>query len=135
MSVDTFGIEEWQSEVKRIIEKYPEKGADFINYKCQVLQKKVKSKTPKGPTGKLRRSWRRTKAKEKNGTIQGDVKSSAPHAHLIEYGHVIKNQKGGPELGFVPGRHILQSSVDEMDAEFDNDAQAWLNKLVKEIEV
>lgn len=135
MSIETFGVEEWQAKVRKIVAECPEKGAEFLDIQGKKLAKTIKAKTPKGPTGKLRKSWRRTKPKEKRGALQVEVKSTAPHAHLIEYGHVIKNEKGGPELGFVPGKHILQTSFNQMNSAWDNELKQWFDEITKEVEV
>lgn len=135
MGVEVYGIDVWKKEASRVINQYPEKGTEFINKQGKKLANKVRNLTPKGPTGKLRKSWRKTKAKEKNGVIKCEVKSTAPHAHLLEYGHVIKNKKDGPDLGFVPGQHMLQTSFNELNAEWDADMQVWFDALTKELEV
>ncbi len=135
MGIEINGLEEWQAEVRKIVAQYPEKGAEFLDYQGKKLARMVKSKTPVGTTGKLKKSWRRTKPKEKRGSLQAEVKSSAPYAHLVEYGHVIKNQKGGPDLGFVPGQHMLQNGFDQLQSEWEGELKKWFDELVKEIEV
>ncbi len=135
MSVDVYGIDVWKREATKIINDCPEKGAEFINKQGKKLANKVRKRTPKGPTGNLKKSWRKSKAKAKKGAIVCEVKSTAPHAHLYEYGHNIKNQKDGPVLGFVPGRHPLQTSFDELEAEWDGEMKIWFDEMVKELEV
>jgi len=135
MGVEVYGVDVWKAEANKIINQYPEKGAVFIDKQAKKLRKKCKDKTHKGPTGNLKKSWRSTKAKKKYNSIRAEVKSTAPHAHLIEYGHNIKNKKDGPVLGFVPGQHMLQTSLDELDREWDGDMKPWFDNLVKELEV
>jgi hypothetical protein len=38
------------------------------------------------------------------------VKYGIRHAHLVEWGHDIKNRKDGPVLGRVPGKRILETA-------------------------
>lgn len=135
MGIETFGFDDYKKAAAKIIQDYPEKGAEFLNTQGKNLARKVRSRTVKGPTGKLKKSWRKTKPKNKRGEIICEVKSTSPHAHLYEYGHNIKNQKDGPVLGFVPGRHPLQTSFDEVNAEWDKDAEKWFDDLVKELEL
>lgn len=135
MGIEIYGVDVWKAESVKIINQYPQKGAEFIDQQGKKLVNKARNKTHRGPTGKLKKSWRKTKAKNKNRTIKSEVKSTDPHAHLIEYGHVVKNKKGGPELGFAPGQHILQTSLDELDREWDSDLEKWFGNLVKELEV
>lgn len=135
MSIELFGVEEWQAEVRKVIKECPEKGAEFLDGQGKKLAKMVKARTPVGPTRKLKKSWRRSKPKQKYDLIQVEVKSTAPHAHLIEYGHVIKNRKDGPELGFIPGKHMLQTSFDEMNSQWEGDLRKWFDDLIKELEL
>lgn len=135
MGVEIYGVDEWKKEATKVIKNFPEKGAQFIDEQSKKLAARVRQKTPKGPTGKLKKSWRKTKARPKKGTIRGEVKSSAPHAHLIEYGHIIKNRKNGPALGFVAGQHILKTSLDQLDREWDGELAIWFQKLIREVEV
>jgi hypothetical protein len=135
MPVKVFGIEEYNAAVKKIIQVYPEQAAKFLNEQATKLVKKVRDRTPVGETKRLRRSWRKTKPKIKGGGMQIEVKSSAPHAHLIEYGHAIKRKKNGPVLGFVPGRHMLEISFNEYNKEMPFEVERWYNELVKELEV
>lgn len=39
----------------------------------------------------------------------------APHSHLIEDGHVVKNKKGGSILGYAAGRHMYRDSLLELE--------------------
>jgi hypothetical protein len=135
MGVDVYGVDVWKKEAAKVINEYPEKGAKFIDKQSKKLANKVRTRTHIGPTGNLKKSWRKTKAKEKKGAIRGEVKSTAPHAHLLEYGHKITKVKGGPVLGFVPGQHMLQTSFNEINAEWDGEMKAWFDNLVKELEI
>jgi len=139
MPVKVFGIEDYNAAVKKIIQVYPEQAAKFLNAQATKLLKKVRERTPVGETKKLRRSWRKTKPKIKGGEMQIEVRSTTPHAHLIEYGHKMvvggKLNKGGKVVGFVPGRHMLEISFNEYNKEMPFEVERWYNELVKELEV
>ncbi|MEG1036608.1 MAG: HK97 gp10 family phage protein [Anaerovoracaceae bacterium] len=75
------------------------------------------------------------------------VKNTAPHAHLIEYGYnnaiptfknkkkQIKNLNGGKVVGFTKGKHILENSNLEFESQFHSHVEKnLLTKVVKEME-
>jgi hypothetical protein len=65
-----------------------------------------------GKTGKLRKSIKARESKFENGGWTVEVK--APHAHLVEYGHVMLTHEGKPtKKGFVPGRPFLRPAVEQ----------------------
>lgn len=142
MGLEIEGIDEWKREAREVIRQYPEKGAEFLDNQGKKLAQMVKSRTKTGPTGKLKKSWRRNKPKEKNGVLKVEVKSTAPHAHLYEYGHrlvLVRHLKRGKkkkvEVGFVPGRFPLQTSFDDVEKDWDSELESWFDDLVKELEV
>lgn len=55
------------------------------------------------------------------------------HAHLIEYGHIIRNEKDGAELGFAPGRHVFEEARTEFDGKFTEDIEKFLDELVNKL--
>ena len=57
---------------------------------------------PEGPTGNLKRGVRVIRAKDDGHRALGIVKSTAPHAHLYEYG--TRRQPARPVLGEVASR-------------------------------
>lgn len=110
---------------------------DWVNANCEVLANEVAADarasaafqdykgTPResaysrakwGPKAKkLRKSIRVRKSKYLGGGYI--VMSDAPHAHLVEFGHVLvrggKRYQGGVEIGFVPAHPFLRPAVDK----------------------
>lgn len=63
------------------------------------------------------------------------VYSSAPHGHLIEKGHIMKTHDGGtPKCGekFVKGYHILEDTHRKFDAQFQEDVNSHVDKMLAE---
>lgn len=131
------GDVEFKRACRKVIEQFPEQGALFVRGRLNELRKRTRNKTNIGPAKKLKKSWQvqnPTKSKVAKGIIEGEVKSTAPHAHLFEYGHRQTKEKGGPEIGPpVKGRFPLTSSLEEINSNFEDDLRAWLHGLTKEI--
>ena len=150
---DLFGFDELEKAFNRTIKRYPNEADALLMAQGQAVTKSTKSKTPV-KTGKLRRSWRLKKVKVyKSGTVRVvRIQSSAPHAHLIEYGHKVyttggrkgkvgrynavqRSVRGIKSHGNVQGVHMLEESVKEAQQRFDRDAQKMIDKTTeKDIE-
>ena len=48
--------------------------------------------------------------------VEADIWSKAPHFHLVDRGHVIKDRYGHVH-GFKQGAHFLQQTVDRTETE------------------
>jgi len=59
-------------------------------------------------TGRFEESITTVKAGRGKDRIVG---STDPLAVPKEFGHIIRDEKGGPELGYVPGMHILGKTL------------------------
>lgn len=59
--------------------------------------------------------------------------STAPHAHLIEYGHLIKSH--GESTGkFVPGKLIFDKTRREFASEYAADSEKFLDEALAELD-
>lgn len=66
----------------------------------------------KDKTGVLRARIRRKKSRfDKDTTIVG---AFAPHAHLVEFGHDLKVEKGGAVVGHVPAHPFLSPAAESV---------------------
>jgi Bacteriophage HK97-gp10, putative tail-component len=45
-------------------------------------------------------------------------KKKVGYGHLIEFGHIVKNRKNGPELGFAQPRSFIRKAADSTDKAF-----------------
>lgn len=70
--------------------------------------------------------------KDPNDKIVVRVFNSAPHAHLIEHGHR-QVTKDGREVGFVPGRKVLEHGAENFSnsGQFDDMLSEWLDDLLR----
>ena len=62
---------------------------------------------PTSKTGALKRSIKSQKSRYENGGYI--VKATAPHAHLVEYGHIMVT-RGGRVVGHVPAHPFLHKA-------------------------
>lgn len=85
-------------------------------------------------SGNYQKAWKRGKAfKDSNGNIVVRVINSSPHAHLIEDGHR-QVTKDGREIGFVPGKKILENGMKEFESsgQIDGMLYDWLDQMLDE---
>lgn len=121
--------------------KFPRETKNFMGRAGNKLRAKVKNayKTQVGKkTGNLLKGVSRGRAYiYQNDKYQIRVKNKAPHAHLIEHGHVMKDKDGNviknkdtkKEI-FVPGRDIVGPVYKDFDPEFVEMADKYVDDLL-----
>lgn len=159
-NVDVFGFDELLKDFKKVEKNYPNKADALLAAYGKATLKRTKALTPIGTKKLVNRkqrlyaTWRLKKVKlYKNGTVRVvRIQSSAPHAHLVEDGHIIarggKTRERGKKLnavelsgrgitvsGRVEGKHMLRNAISEARSRFPSDAEKLLNELVAELEV
>lgn len=152
-NVDVFGFDELEKAFNRMEKKYPDKADAMLMALGQAANKRTKALTPVR-TKKLRKSWRLKKVKlYKSGTVRVvRVQSTAPHAHLVEYGHEIvkggktrergrtlnrvqRSARGITSHGRVEGKYMLEKAMTETRSAFNRDAEKLLDAICEEVEV
>jgi bacteriophage protein of unknown function (DUF646) len=134
MSVEIEGLNEFTKEMLDICSKeYPKQVKKMLQKSGNKLRRKIlqkaKSKVKK-KTGKYFKRFKRGKVYKFAGNEDAvRVYNSAPHAHLIEYGHRMVTKKTRKEVGFVKGYHILDGMREEFDEEFRKDIGEMLDNL------
>lgn len=156
---DLFGFDELEKAFERMEKRYPNQADALLMAQGSQTNKRVKALSPvytgkippksKIKPGQLKKSWKLQKVKlYKGGTVRVvRIMSSAPHAHLIEYGH--ENVRGGSTRvrgknlnrvqravrgitshGRTEGKFILEKAITEAGKRFGRDAQKMLDKLI-----
>lgn len=101
---DLDGLDASLSEIMDAIDQNLEATAQFVEQEAKV------SAAFQDKTGKLRKSIKLKKSKfDDGGWI---VVASAPHAHLVEFGHV-KWLWGRPTSGRVPPKPFLRPALEK----------------------
>ncbi|MGL4796741.1 MAG: HK97 gp10 family phage protein [Paraclostridium sp.] len=80
-------------------------------------------------TGNYLKSIKRGKVYDFKGDLAVRAYSTAPHAHLIEYGH-IKKDRTGKEHGFQRGKHIFTTAAKDFEDEFYKDTEKFIDDVL-----
>lgn len=111
---------------------YPDEAKSFLkkegNKGRRLLRAKTKAVTKK-KTGNLLKGIRRTGVQKHDGDFQIRVYNKAPHAHLIEHGHVLW-VNGMKTEKFVPGKHPAADTTKQLKREFPRDAEAFVDEML-----
>lgn len=124
-------LSEFKKDLFRSInEKYSDETKKFIKKeakKVAIKAKDIANKQVKKKTGLYHKSFKSGKV-YKYGESDTCCRAfnSAPHAHLIEYGHVQK----GKTNSFVPGKMIFKQAEIESTTEFLDDCEKFLTQFV-----
>lgn len=80
-----------------------------IKKACQTVMDAAVSRTPVGETGNLAEGWKIQVSKKPWG-VKATVKNTAPHAHLVELGHLMVSHSG-KITGRVPEHPFLRPAL------------------------
>ena len=129
---DIKGIEEFQEKLEKIKKGIPDGEEQLLKKAGNKLRKKSKDRTPLGNSEKhLKDSYRlRPIEYESDNGMNIKMTNTSPKFHLVEHGHR-KVTKSGKELGFVPGKHMVETSFKELEEELPGDIDKWMDKLLK----
>lgn len=111
-------------EQKKIMRKVGNKARRYVVKKAKASVKKK--------TGNYHKGFKRGKVFDGDGgeTVVR-VFNSAPHAHLIEYGHeqIVNDQS----VGFTPGKHVMEKGIREFDdsGDYENMLSDWIDDMLR----
>lgn len=88
--------------------------------------------TGSGDTKDVERSFKGGKVFKTEGDLAVRGYNSHPLTHLLEDGHIIRNKKDGPELGFVPGWHFVDKAAKKFEDTYYDDTEEFIDKLLRE---
>lgn len=134
MSVEIEGLNEFTEEMINICSKeYPKQVKKMLQKSGNKLRRKIVAKAKglvKTKTGNYIKGFKRGKVYKYAGDEDAvRVYNSAPHAHLIEYGHRKVTRGKRKEVGFVKGYHVLDGIKEEFSEEFAKDIDEMLDNL------
>lgn len=133
MSMEFEGLTDFQRDLLEVAQvRLPRETYKImrkIGSKANTQVKKEARSKVKKVTGTYHKRFKRGKAfKDADGQIVVRIINSSPHAHLIEHGHRLV--RGGVEVGFVPGKKVMESGMANFDSsgQFDKMLSDWLDE-------
>lgn len=111
----------YPDEAKAFLKKEGNKGRRLLRAKTKAVTKKK--------TGNLLKGIRRTGVQKHDGDFQIRVYNKAPHAHLIEHGHVLW-VNGTKTEKFVPGKHTAADTTKQLKREFPRDVEGFVDEML-----
>ncbi|MGL5655904.1 MAG: HK97 gp10 family phage protein [Fusobacteriaceae bacterium] len=104
----------------------------FLNKAGNKLKNKtvsVAKSRVKKDTGNYIKSIKKGKVYDFGGSLSVRTFSTASHAHLIEYGHIIKS-KDGKEHGFKRGYDVFGTAERDFEEEFYDDTEKFIDEVL-----
>lgn len=134
---DGFDLKEFSDFDKKLLkianDKMPKESKKFLRNEGTKLKNKTlknaKEKVQKD-TGNYHKSIKRGKVYKYDGSLSIRAYSSAPHAHLLEFGHIQVDSEGN-EHGFVEGKHIFEDTKKEFENKYYDDCQKFIDNMLK----
>ncbi len=140
-----FDIDELEEYTKQLVniasKKLPKETKKFLRKEGSKLQRKTKQRAKRDieKSSGDKKSYVNSIKRGKPYKYIGDedavrVFSMAPHAHLIELGHVKvvggKRGKGGCEVGYVRGKYIFRKTAEEFEKTFYDDTEKFIDDIL-----
>ena len=144
--METGGLSDFSKELLDLADKqFPKDTRNFMQRAGNKLKSnanKAYSNETEMKTKNLKKGLKRGKAyKYGNNEWQVRVKNTAPHAWLVEHGHVMVGHgvQGKPKLlvgntgeAFVRGKKIMGKTAKAFPSEYSDMAEEFIDKLLKD---
>lgn len=119
------GLGEWEQRLSQAIEgQYPKEFRDMVIDVAEQLMQRTKEHTPV-QTGHLRREWHIGDIRKRGNEYYIEVYNNVEYAEPVEYGHRTRGGKG-----FVPGAHMLELSLAEVQAKLPGYLKEWMSEFL-----
>lgn len=119
------GLDRLEQQLSRIISReYPKEIRKLVVQIAYELQGRVRERTPH-KTGRLQDSWKVGKIQKRGDEYYIEVYTNVEYAEPVEYGHRTRGSKG-----FVPGKHMMELSLDEVSRRLPGFLREWLNDFI-----
>lgn len=131
-------LDEYSSKLLKLAERaMPRECNKFMKIEANKLNSKAKKKARrdiKKVTGNYMKGFKKGKKVYKYGDVKYNIRvyNSAPHAHLIEYGHnIVGHEPNKKKTGFKKGKYILEKSSREFENDFAKDTYNLVDDLLE----
>jgi len=133
-----------QNIMRDIQKKFPDETSKFIKSEAKKLSKVAKkiAKREVGTSKDEKKNWQADKSyhkRFKTGKVYKYAENdycvrafnSAPHAHLIEYGHIMTDHQGKPTGKFIFGKSIYKQAEIEFMSQWLYDCEDFMTQYVE----
>lgn len=149
-------IEELQERLEEVRAAYPYKEEEILQKLGRKLKSSSQEKTPLGPnkygTDKhpihIRNQYKLSRIQYDADGSYITLTNTSPLFHLLEKGHKMvvggrtvvgkrgrrRGDREGTVVGFVPGKHMVERSMIELDQEMPPILEKWLDKVLGDLE-
>lgn len=126
------GLQDFQKKLKQVEKKAPDRILKELDSQGNKLRRAMRENTPKGRTGKLKKSYKLNKVEKVAGGYTKGLYNKDPKHHLVNNGHR-KVTPGGREIGWTPGLFYIEKTVIQQEALIMKELQSWLDELFNEL--
>lgn len=113
------------ADVKAILEKHLTKVGNIV-----VTETKARTSVGKINGGTLRRGWKKT-VRVGSGSVEVEIFNNVDYASFVENGHrIVRN---GVTYGYVEGKKMLASTVDDAGALLDKVANDAMEEITSKL--
>lgn len=121
---DIRGLDDYTNKMfNKLTKEYPKESEKLLRQTVGKCKSEAIARTKVGPTGNLKKRWKH-EIKSKPGHSFGVIKNTAPHAHLVENGHISKNG------GWVEGQHMLENTMTNQQPKIDQAIDKFIDKML-----
>lgn len=125
-------LETFIAHMSQAIDANPMEAEKALRYGAGKMQEKLSDGSPdsyKENKHKLSESWKYEIVGTSSSSLRANIRSTAPHFHLVENGHVQKTRTG-KVVGYVQGTHFMDKVANENgDAIFEEVAERFFKKM------
>jgi hypothetical protein len=131
------GMDDMEEKIEKVLKEFPEERRLLHEASGKAILDKIIENTPyddERKKGTHLRDAITMVVGSKGGytAVRADTKK-APHAHLVEDGHVQKDKNGNPTGVFVSGKHMFKIGAQQATSEILKIAEEFSNKIVGEL--
>lgn len=138
---DASDLSDLENQLLRLAAKqYPKEAKSFLRTQGNKAKTRLRNRTKsvtKKKTGNILRGIDKSAPKLYEGSFQIRVYNKAPHAHLIEHGHVMADKYGKPILNtmgqemWVNGRFPAAQTTNELKAIWPGEVEQFIDELLE----
>lgn len=145
------GLEKLDEAFEQMLQKFPEKRRDLVEKAGERMYQKVQRNIAESTTehtGRLKKGCYMEIGSKGGYAAVRNRHATAPHAHLIEFGHrimrgakikegkhgqTVKIKGSGKMIGWAAGKHMYRNALNELEGELVQEAEKMIAETVGEI--